>query len=62
MKIAIQFQSKVKYPFKFIVSVCNGEASESKDLVGVQYTGIMHEGDSMEMDVPDMKLTKVKPG
>ena len=62
MKIAIQFQSKIKYPFKFLVSVCNDSGYERKDLVGVQYTGIMHEGDSMEMDVPDMKLTKVKSG
>ena len=56
MKIGIQFQSEIKHPLQFVLSICNGD-----DLVGVQYTGIMYEGDSIEYVLSDLKLIKVKP-
>ena len=55
MKIMIQFQSKIQYPFHYVISVCNQE-----DLKGVQYSGTMYEGDSIEVEVPGLKLVEVK--
>ena len=57
MKIVIVFQSPIPAPFQFKISAYNGD-----DLVGLQYTAVMHEGNSMELELPELKLAKVKPG
>jgi len=57
MKIAIVFQSEIKYPFQYKFSVYNGN-----DSIGIQYTGVMHEGNSIECELPEYELARVKPG